>query len=271
MASHITIPERRNCLASVVAHALLMLLCVQPAWGQETLDIIDSIASKGDVERARSILEGWWEADLQDANRHDRQYALWLRGLLTVDPELASLDFRRLTVSFPGGPYSDDALFRLGLISLANGDLLEASAYFRAILLDYPISPKRKVAEEWLNSNQSALEVLELARIPKIREQVQAIQKNTKSLSQASGGASGRYAIQVGAFSNSQRARDLAKELSAKGFEVRVVGIKGTALSRVRIGRFKERQRASTVLQHLREIGQVATLVDDVFLEIERP
>ena len=140
MASHITIPERRNCLASVVAHALL-LLCVHPAWGQETLDIIDSIASKGDVERARSILEGWWEADLQDANRHDRQYALWLRGLLTVDPELASLDFRRLTVSFPGGPYSDDALFRLGLISVANGDLLEASAYFRAILLDFAISP----------------------------------------------------------------------------------------------------------------------------------
>ena len=102
MASHITIPERRNCLASVVAHALLMMLCVLPVGGQETLGIIDSIASKGDVERARSILEGWWEADLQDANRHDRQYALWLRGLLTVDPELASLDFRRLAVSFPG-------------------------------------------------------------------------------------------------------------------------------------------------------------------------
>lgn len=271
MASHFTIPERRNCLASVVAHALLMMLCVLPVGGQETLGIIDSIASKGDIERARSILEGWWETDLQDANRHDRQYALWLRGLLTVDPELASLDFRRLAVSFPGGPYSDDALSRLGLISVANDDLLEASAYFRAILLDYPISPERKIAEEWLNSNQSALEVLELARIPEIQEQVQAIQKNTKSLGQVSSGSPGRYAIQVGAFSNSQRARDLAKELAAKGFEVRVVGIKGTALSRVRIGRFKERQRASTLLHDLREIGQVATLVDDVFLEVEMP
>ena len=235
------------------------------------MGIIDSIASKGDIERARSILEGWWETDLQDANRHDRQYALWLRGLLTVDPELASLDFRRLAVSFPGGPYSDDALSRLGLISVANDDLLEASAYFRAILLDYPISPERKIAEEWLNSNQSALEVLELARIPEIQEQVQAIQKNTKSLGQASSGSPGRYAIQVGAFSNSQRARDLAKELASKGFEVRVVGIKGTALSRVRIGRFKERERASTLLHDLREIGQVATLVDDVFLEVEMP
>jgi len=250
---------------------LLMMLCVLPVGGQETLGIIDSIASKGDIERARSILEGWWETDLQDANRHDRQYALWLRGLLTVDPELASLDFRRLAVSFPGGPYSDDALSRLGLISVANGDLLEASAYFRAILLDYPISPERKIAEEWLNSNQSALEVLELARIPEIEEQAQAIQKNTKSLGQASSGSPGRYAIQLGAFSNSQRARDLAKELASKGFEVRVVGIKGTALSRVRIGRFKERERASTLLHDLREIGQVATLVDDVFLEVEMP
>ena len=63
----------------------------------------------------------------------------------------------------------------------------------------------------------------------------------------------------------------MAKELASKGFEVRVVGIKGTALSRVRIGRFKERERASTLLHDLREIGQVATLVDDVFLEVEMP
>ncbi len=248
------------------------MFCLLPAEGQETLHLVDSLSSRGEVERARSILEEWWKTDLPDANRNDRQQALWLRGVLTVDPELASLDFRRLALSYPGGLYSDDALSRLGLLSVAKGDLSRASEYYGAILLDYPTSPKRRVAEEWLTDNSDSLQRLESnSRATKKEEQITTIQKDMESIEQKSNASLGRYAIQVGAFANNQRARDLAKKLSNMGFEVRIVGINGTTLSRVRIGRFQEREGASRVLENLRKIGQTATLVDDVLLEIRQP
>ena len=79
------------------------------------------------------------------------------------------------------------------------------------------------------------------------------------------------YAVQVGAFSSRRRAKDLATIISEKGFEARVVGIQGSPLMRVRIGKYLEREGASILVQKLVEIGQTATVVDDVLLEVSDP
>jgi len=268
MASYFKVSERPSFLANATVHVLLMMSCSLSLEGQETLNVVDSLASTGDVQNARLILQDWWEGDRQEANRHDRQYSLWLRGVLTVDPQLASLDFQRLALSFPGGPYSDAALSRLGLISVANDDPLRASEYFRAILRDYPRSEQRSSAEEWLEGNRQLVEELEILDVQK---QVTIAYKEEQFADEVSKGPLGRYAIQVGAFSNNDRAISLANKLSNKGFEVRVVGIRGTTLIRVRIGLFEERTQASKLMQNLIEIGQAATLVDDVFLEVLDP
>jgi|GEM_PF-6867446 len=56
----------------------------------------------------------------------------------------------------------------------------------------------------------------------------------------------GAYAIQVGAFSVEQHARDLAAEMRAKGFpEVRLVARDG--IHRVYIGRFATREEAESL------------------------
>ncbi len=269
MASYFKVSERSSLLINVTVSVLLLMSCFISLEGQGTLNIVDSLASTGEVESARSILQAWWDGDRQEANRHDQQFSLWLRGILTVDPQLASLDFQRLVLSFPGGLYSDDALSRLGLISVANNDLLRASEYFRAILLDYPRSPKRRSAEEWLESNTQLVEEREIGLgSPDPQKQVAVLYENEPSTDETGEAPLGRYAIQVGAFSSNDRAKALANTLSKKGFDVRVVGIRGTALIRVRIGSFQERTQASILMQNLIEIGQVATLVDDVSLEV---
>jgi cell division septation protein DedD len=67
-----------------------------------------------------------------------------------VDPARADLDFRRLIIEYPGGPYSDLALFRLAQSAYAAGDSLAAVAYVARIAREYPTSATRRDAEAWL-------------------------------------------------------------------------------------------------------------------------
>jgi outer membrane protein assembly factor BamD (BamD/ComL family) len=71
---------------------------------------------------------------------------MWLRGLLTVDPEMAELDLRRLVVEYPGGPFSDQALIRLAHGARAQSDDVQALEYLNVVLRDYPESPLRNAA-----------------------------------------------------------------------------------------------------------------------------
>jgi hypothetical protein len=75
----------------------------------------------------------------------DRQHAIWLRALLTTDPEFSELDYRRLVIEYPGGPYSDGALLRLAQGARAWGDLEAARRYLEILVRDYPLSPLRAV------------------------------------------------------------------------------------------------------------------------------
>jgi len=126
--------------------------------GQEpTLDAVDSLTARGDVERAREVLTSWWEGAWSDAGRLERQRALWLRGRLTVDPAMARRDYTRLAVEFPGGRYSARALYRLGLEAAASGDLLEAADRFEELAAGYPSSPLRLDARGWLGAHREEI------------------------------------------------------------------------------------------------------------------
>lgn len=134
-----------------------------PVGAQEGLDVVDSLALAGRADQARTELESWWENQRIRSNRRDRQRGLWLRAILTVDPHMAALDFQRLVLEYPGGSYSDEAMLRLGLISAASEDLPRAAAYFRTLVTDYPRSPQRRRAQEWLAEHVVAVEEAEVA------------------------------------------------------------------------------------------------------------
>ncbi len=228
--------------------------------------MVDSLASAGRADEAREALESWWEDQRVGAGRRDRQRGLWLRGILTVDPRMAGLDFQRLVLEYPGGSHSDEALLRLGLISADTEDILRAAGYFRTLVTDYPRSPQRRRAQEWLAENLVAIEEAELeaeaeaeaetavagAREPELDPPVPAETEST------------RYAVQVGAFESEERASSLLSSVNASGFRARIVRVTGSTLVRVRIGAFLDRSGAVELMDRVRRRGHEATIAVDV-------
>ena len=134
----------------------------QHASAQE-LAVVDSLARTGDAQAARERLARWWETEGEDADRPAVQQALWLRGLLTLSPLDAQADFRRLTVEYPGGPFTDRALLRLARYAYTRDRLAEAVRHFRTLALDHPGTPAALEAREWLERHAEAVEAAEAA------------------------------------------------------------------------------------------------------------
>ena len=234
----------------------LLLFWVSPVSSQEgpSLTEVEALMSRGRIMEARETLENWWTTRFSMASRTERQRSIWLRGKLTVDPSMAELDFRRLVLEFPGGPYSDDALFRLGLYDDLLGDLRGAQSSFEALLRDYSSSPRISEAEGWLRSHAREIAALPSAPSPPVTEPDVEVTGRTEV---------GEFSIQLGAFRSLDRARALADQLREDGLQPRMVRTSGNELARVRIGRFTTRERAEALARELERQGYDVTLVTD--------
>ena len=304
MASYVDEPRRRRGVVFFPALILAVGVAV-PLGAQESLDAVDSLALAGRADEARTVLESWRVSERVRSSRRDRQHGLWLRAILTVDPRMASLDFQRLVLEYPGGSYSDEAMLRLGLISAAAEDLPRAAEYFRTLVSDYPRSPRRRQAEEWLSDHLVVVEEAEAAA----REAEAAAREEEAVAREAATGASSdadavadpsaasdaatdvqepeldspasadaraetaslRYAVQVGAFESEARARSLLASVNASGFDARIVRVAGSPLVRVRIGAFPDRTGAAELMNRVRRRGHEATIAADVADEEPMP
>lgn len=261
-------------IRAVLSVLILAMGVAGPVVAQESLDVVDSLASAGRADEARIVLDSWWENARTQADRRDRQRGLWLRAILTVDPGMASLDFRRLVFQYPGGVHSDEALLRLGLIADAAEDLPRAAGYFRTLVTDYPRSSLRRRAREWLSEHLVAVEEAEaaVAALAAVEAEgvLEATAETTVVVGSANAGSGGpevaapRYAVQVGAFESEERARNLLASVSASGFRARMVRITGSDLVRIRIGSFLDRPRAVELMDRVRRRGHEATIAFDV-------
>ncbi len=289
MASHIDEPRRRRGVGLLSAVILAVGVAV-PVGAQESLATVDSLALAGRADEARTALDSWWLNERAGSNRRDRQHGLWLRAILTVDPNMAGLDFQRLVLEYPGGSYSDEAMLRLGLISAGAGDLPRAAGYFRTLVTDYPRSPRRRQAEEWLSDHLVEVEEAEAAAqeaeaVAREAEAVAARSADSATGADAAADAAAaaaavqepetdspsgaetaslRYAVQVGAFESEERARDLLVAVNASGFRARIVRVPESPLVRVRIGAFSDRAGAAELMDQVRRRGHEATIAADV-------
>lgn len=236
---------------SIVAGVLLLVL--HPAGGAaQDLDRVETLAAEGRMEAARVELMRWWDGPRATAPRERLQQALWLRGLLTLDPHEAAADYRRLAVEFPGGPYTDRALLRLARLAEAQGDADEAARWFARLLADHPGSPAGLEARAWMN-----------ARVP-------SEGRNAAGSSAAPAGTAegaGSWSVQVGAFSDPARASALVERLREAGFDARLVVVESSPLVRVRTGRFADDAGARTLCQRLEARGFESLVVSDASRE----
>ncbi len=141
-------------LAAILAGGVL----APPLSAQQTdLDRVEALLSEGRFSSAREVLQGWLEEEEGSASREERQRGTWLRAVLTVDPEMAAVDLRRLVVRYPGGPYSDRALLRLAQGAWALSEEVRALEYLEDLLRDYPETGLRARAEALSSEIQAAL------------------------------------------------------------------------------------------------------------------
>lgn len=238
-----------------LASAFFLLVCSHLSAQQPiSLDQVEVLTRQGRILEAREVLQTWWDEQGARVGRLDRQRSLWLRARLTVDPSLAELDLRRLTLEFPGGPYSDDALLRLARSADLRGDLGRAAGYFRTLLRGYPSSPHAPLAAAWLR--EAGPEVQAAAEEEDRHEERVVPPGQSPNVEDA-------FSVQTGAFRDPDRARSLAGQLQAAGYDARVVRVPGDGLFRVRVGRYRERAEAAALAERLREGGFEATIVTD--------
>jgi hypothetical protein len=230
--------------ASVLAVVVCGLVVATQAAAQ-SLDHVEERTAAGELAEAREELMAWWNGPRAGANTGERQRALWLRGLLTLDPSQAELDYTRLVVEHPGGPYTDRALLRLARLAEFRGDAEAARRYYGVLARDYPRSPARDEARAWLSRPRPAASTEERVAEPAV----------------------GDHAVQLGAFSERSRADALAQTLRAAGREPRIVTVGGFGLIRVRLGRFESEEDALRLRNELRAAGFEAMTVTDATRE----
>jgi cell division septation protein DedD len=265
--------------------AALLVLGAAPLAGQ-SLDRVEELARLGRSEEARDLLLEWWDEARDAAPQRDLQRGLWLRGRLTVDPNLAELDYQRLVVLYPSSPFAPQALLRLAQSAHANGDVAMASQHVASIVRDYPTSPVRAEAEAWQRgagdapprSEASATTPPSTAAAPPAAAtrdpatapaptRPPAAQPSTPTTQPARPVAPAdiplEWSVQFGAFTDENRAFALHNELISAGLAARLVRVAGSGFTHVRIGRFTNRAEASTQLQQVTARGFTAAIVRD--------
>lgn len=246
---------RARCLVTLLP--LVTGFLAAPAAGQ-TLDQVDALMRDGRMEAAReALLE--WQAGAARPSRDDRQRALWYRAVLTVDPAQAEPTLRRLALEYPGGSFTDQALYRLGLAARLRGQPEVAAGHFRTLVRDYPNSPVHARARDWLRRSGERPATADADGAtggdqPPAREPGAEETGADRPQAEADG-AGGDFSAQVGAFGSEENARGVARRLEEAGFQARVVLIRGSDFFRVRVGRFQTADEARALIERLRASG----------------
>jgi cell division septation protein DedD len=263
----------------ILALGLRLLMPGDALAGQDaTLDAVDSLVSLGRADEARSTLLDWLVSNGSSASRREQQRSIWLRGILTVDPAQAAVDFQRLAVEFPAGEWTDDALLRLARYAEALGDVDEAARRYRDILRDHPAGPPREAAREWLDAHADVLARIEAeAGEPAVEEPRPAAPdegearespapgpEEEPSPAAEPGASTADWGVQLGAFSGTERARDLMARAREAGFRPRLVRVPGSDLLRVRIGRLEDAAAARVLADRAAARGFAVYVVEGV-------
>lgn len=248
----------RSMLGSMIALVVAWGFATGPLAAQaEGLSRVEALVGEGRFAESRSLLEDWLDERWDAAPRADREHGLWLRALLTIDPVSAELDYRRLVVEYPGGPFSDQALLRLAQGAEARGEVAAARRYLEILVRDYPQSPQR------MEARTSLARLPDEAPAPSAQDSdpVAATRPPVEETAPAAGQSAPAiipvhaYTLQLGAFSEESSARAFAADPQFSRFGLRYVRVEGSPLVRVRFGGFATEEEAQALRAELQDVG----------------
>ena len=222
-----------------------------------TLPEIEELAQNGRSDEARAALLGWWEESRVLASREERQFALWLRGRLTVDPSQAVRDFQRLVVEYPAGPFTARALYRLAQEAYERGAMADFERHMASLSRDYPGSSVLAEAEAWISRARGTAAPPLVTRSATSELPVED-QGDSVTVSDTA-----PYSVQLGAFSNEGRAAALFDLARAADLNVRLVRMPQSNLIHVRAGRFETSMEATEFSRRVSGLGFTSAVVRD--------
>ena len=249
------------------------------------------MVTSGQDSAGRAVVDSVLQATAEGTPRYAE--ALFWRATFSKTAAAAERDYRRIAVEYPLSPRAQEALFRLAQLEMTRGDRASARAHLTRIQREHPygsMSARANVMLAQLSFGDGDI-VLGCAAVSAARETLTAADVELRNqldyytprcASLAATGAMGDptaasarqtgtstparqdYSIQVAAYVTRDSAEVLAKRLSTRGYNVRIVGT--SKPFRVRVGRYPTRDRAAEVV---REMAQVN--VKGIIVEAERP
>jgi cell division septation protein DedD len=215
---------------------------------------------------------------------------LFWRATFSKTAAAAERDYRRVAVEYPLSPRAQESLFRLAQLETTRGDRASARAHLARIQREHPsgsMSTRANIMLAHLSFGDgdtvagcaavaAARENLTAADV-ELRNQLNYYQPRCANLAAAIGDTTSaprnaaapvparqEYSIQVAAYDTREPADALAKRLSTRGYNVRVIG--SSKPFRVRVGRYPTRDRAAEVVQEMARAN-----VQGVIVQAERP
>ena len=258
------------------------------------------LVTAGQDSTGRAVVDSVLRATTEGTPRYAE--ALCWRATLSKTAAAAERDYRRIAVEYPLSPRSQDALFRLAQLETTRGDRASARVHLTRIQREHPAGPVSTRANVMLallafgdgdvaagcNAAALARENLTAADV-ELRNQLDYYKPRCANLAAASAagdttvssgttarsaGAPGtagtqptarqEYSVQVAAYDTRQAADTLARRLSTRGYNVRVVG--QSKPFRVRVGRYPTRERAEDAVRQMAKLN-----VRGMVVEAERP
>jgi hypothetical protein len=266
------------------------------------LDRVQNLVATGRFTEARNTLAQWesTNADPRSSARSaDRARALFLRGVLTDDAKEAEESYLGVVLSYPSSDVAPEALLRLGQALVTGGEARRAVGYLERLRNDYPGAPQQETAWLWLARAQHAagtasaacttarsgaaavtdMNVRILLELERDRTCTAGAQATDSPFSTPARPAAatppapapantpalrGDYAVQTGAYREFSSAQNIANQMRARGFDVRVVLVGDSPLHRVRFGAFATAADANNAARAVRDAGFTTIIVNDV-------
>jgi len=247
------------------------------------------MVTAGQDSAGRAVVDSVLRATTEGTPRYAE--ALFWRATFSKTAAAAERDYRRIAVEYPLSPRAPDALFRLAQLETTRGDRASARAHLTRIQREHPTSPLSTRANVMLallafgdgnvaagcNAAALARENLTAADV-ELRNQLDYYKPRCTNLAAASTAgdtaagfgatrssagapaaaaspapARQQYSVQVAAYDTRAAADTLAKRLSTRGYNVRVVG--KARPFRVRVGKYATRAEAVKAQTALKSQG----------------
>jgi len=279
LAEAIASMKSHNCFSCLLSiHATLFWL-PQIASSQISDAEILSLLSQNQFAVAQERVLAAYQKD------PNSPIAVYYRAVLEDNAEAATSSFQDVARRFKGSEYAERALYRLGQYHFARGSYLRGRQFFQELLASYPRSPQAGAAAyfaakalmvsgqpageelqditqkypgtwmaEFAQEDLSKLSVVTPAAT-EIARGVPAKKPEEKPQQPGARQDNPRYAVQVGAFSDKQRAQELERRFKGSSYKTELHERKEATRKYylVWVGSFSQREEAWDCANELRK------------------